>query len=98
MTNTQQISINHMELAKGIATMHGWTEQTQLVVRARIREREVEAASERLAATARTTTPRSLRRSVGRLLILTGRRVAGEVAPTASPAARSSHPARPIAA
>ena len=63
MTNTQQMSINHMELAKGITVMHGWTEQTQLVVRARIREREVEAASERLAATARTTTPRSPERA-----------------------------------
>ncbi len=32
--------------------MHGWTEQNQVVIRARIRERELEAASERLAATA----------------------------------------------
>ena len=69
--------------------------ETQVVIRARIRERELEAASERLAASARVAaTPRSLRRTIGRLLIRAGRRVAGESALAGSPAAR---PARSMA-
>jgi hypothetical protein len=66
-----------------------------MVVRARIRDREVEAASERLAATARTIPQASVRRTVGRLLIGAGRRIAGESATAGSPAAR---PASPMAA
>ena len=96
MTNTQQITVNHDEHWRRGPVMHSWTEQTQVVIRARIRELELEAARERLAATARTTTtPRRLRRSVGLLLILAGRRIAGESVPTDSPAAR---PASPMAA
>ena len=75
--------------------MHGWTEQNQVVIRARIRERELEAASERLAATARATSAIGVRRTVGRLLIRAGRRIAGESATAGSPATR---PARPMAA
>jgi predicted N-acetyltransferase YhbS len=96
MTNTQQITINHFDSMRGMHLMHGWTEGTQVVIRARIRERELEAASERLAASARVaTTPRSLRRTIGRLLIRAGRRVAGESAHAGSQAAR---PARSMAA
>ena len=96
MTNTQQIAINQADRFsfRGMPVMQGWTEQNQVVIRSRIRERELEAASERLAATARRTTPTSFRRRVGRLLIETGRRIAGEPVPTGSPAAR---PARPMA-
>lgn len=75
--------------------MHGWTELNEMVIRARIRERELEAASQRLAATAHATTPGSVRRTVGRLLIRAGRRIAGESATAGSPATR---PARPMAA
>lgn len=76
--------------------MNDWNAQTRLLVLARIRERELEAASERLAASARVSSnPNSLRRSLGRLLILTGLLVAGESVPTGSPAVR---PARPITA
>jgi plasmid stabilization system protein ParE len=96
MTNTQQITMNHIDRTRGPYPMHGWTEASQVVIRARIRERELEAASERLAAGARiATTPSSLRRTVGRLLIRTGRRIAGESALAGSPVAR---PARPMAA
>jgi hypothetical protein len=95
MTNTQQITMNlHSVNAGRNPTMQGLTVQTQLVVLSRIRERELEAASERLAASARrTTSPRTLRRGWGRLLISTGRRVAGEPAPTGSSAARPNLPA-----
>lgn len=97
MTNTRQITMNQARRLSltGVAVMHGWTEQTQVVIRARIREREIEAANERLAATARTITPRSLRRSIGRLLINAGRRVAGESVANGSSGAR---PARTMAA
>jgi plasmid stabilization system protein ParE len=96
MTNTQQITVNQTITSRGHPVMHGWTEQNQVVIRARIRERELEAASERLAAGARiATTPSSLRRTVGRLLIRTGRRIAGESALAGSPVARA---ARPMAA
>jgi hypothetical protein len=93
MTNTQQITMNHNTPSEGIHDMHGWTEQTQAVVRDRIRAREVEAASERLAATAHTASaPGSIRRRIGRLLIQVGRRVGGEAVSPASPAGRPAHP------
>jgi hypothetical protein len=96
MTNTQQTNITHIDELRRNTTMNAHTDQTQRVVRDRIRARELEAASERLAATAHTTPASSnLRRRIGRLLITTGRRVAGEQAPAGSPAAR---PARPMAA
>ena len=96
MTNTQQTSITHIDSHRRNSNMNAYTDQTQRVVRDRIRARELEAASERLAATAHATpSPSSLRRRIGRLLITTGRRVAGEGASAGSPAAR---PARPMAA
>jgi hypothetical protein len=95
MTNTQQIPMNYHTISRGPRVMHGWTEQNQVVIRARIRERELEAASERLAATAPATSPIGIRRTVGRLLIRAGRRIAGEPVTSGSPAAR---PARPMAA
>jgi hypothetical protein len=95
MTNTQQITINQTMTSRGHPVMHGWTEQNQVVIRARIRERELEAASERLAAAAHATSPIGIRRTVGRMLISAGRRIAGEPAVAGSPAAR---PARPMAA
>jgi hypothetical protein len=84
MTNTQQITVNQPMNSRGHPVMHGWTEQNQVVIRARIRERELEAASERLAATAHATLPTGVRRTIGRMLISAGR-----------PPAR---PARPMAA
>ncbi len=95
MTNTQQITMNQEGATRGTQDMHGWTEQNQLVIRSRIREREIEAASERLAATARDTTRSSARLAVGRLLIRVGHRIAGEPVATGSPAAR---PAQRMAA
>lgn len=105
MTNTRQIKtdtqlISFDDRARTGRTgrdwnpMQGMTEQNQLVIRTLIREREVEAAGERLAASARAT-PSGLRRTVGRLLIQVGRRVAGEPGSAGSPVAR---PARPMAA
>ena len=92
MTNTQQMTINQAFTLEGTNDMHGWTEQTQAVVRDRIRAREVEAASERLAATAHTApAPGSIRRRIGRLLIQVGRRVGGEAVSPASPAGRPAH-------
>jgi len=100
MTNTEHMTINHETSSpEGMRTMNGYVEFTQLVVRDRIRAREVEAASERLAAVARTTsTNGNARRRVGRLLILAGRRIAGESVTSGSPAARSARPAEPVAA
>ncbi len=97
MTNTEHMNMNHeIRSAEGMRTVNGYIEVTQMVVRERIRAREVEAAGERLAAIARTiSTDGSARRRVGRLLILAGRRIAGESVPSGSPAAR---PVRPIAA
>jgi hypothetical protein len=95
MTNTQQITMNQVDTARGTQNMQGWTELNQVVIRSRIREREIEAASERLAATARGTTRSSARRAVGRLLIRFGHRIAGEPVATGSPAAR---PVRRMAA
>jgi hypothetical protein len=93
MTNTQQISINQtINISRGHDTMNAYTEQTQQVVRDRIRARELEAASERLASAAHaTSTPSSFRRRIGRLLITTGRLVAGERASAGSSAARPAH-------
>ena len=98
MANTEQMTISHETTSlEGMHPVNGYTEITQMVVRARIRAREVEAAGERLAAIARTTTTSNgnARRRVGRLLILAGRRIAGESVPSGSPAAR---PTRPMAA
>jgi hypothetical protein len=94
MTNTQKITVNQTIDSRGHPVMHGWTEQNQVVIRARIRDRELEAASERLAATAHATHPIGVRRTVGRMLISAGRRIAGEPAVAGSPASR---PARPMA-
>lgn len=94
MTNTEHM--HETTFAEGTHPMNGYTEITQMVVRDRIRAREVEAAGERLAVIARTTTnDGNARRRVGRLLILAGRRIAGESVPSGSSAAQ---PARPIAA
>lgn len=94
MTNTQKININQSASPEGHHAMYGLTELTQTTIRDRIREREAEAASERLVATSRSNaTPGSLRRSVGRLLIQAGRRVAGESAQSGSPAGRPAWPA-----
>ena len=97
MTNTEHMTVDHKTTStEGMHSVNGYTEITQMVVRARIRTREVEAAGERLAAIARTTTnDGNARRRVGRLLILAGRRIAGESVPSGSPAAR---PVRPIPA
>jgi hypothetical protein len=95
MTNTQQITMSQEGATGGTQDMHGWTEQNQMVIRSRIREREAEAASERLAVTARDTTRSSPRRAVGRLLIRVGRRIAGEPVATGAPAAQ---PAQRMAA
>jgi hypothetical protein len=93
MTNTQQININQTLTFEGTNDMNGWTEQNQAVVRDRILAREVEAASERLAATAHTATaPGSIRRRIGRLLIQVGHRVGGEAVSPASPTGRPAHP------
>ncbi|MBI2776306.1 MAG: hypothetical protein HYX57_03425 [Chloroflexi bacterium] len=105
MTNTKQIKtdtqlISFDDRARAGRTgsdrnpMQGMTEQNQVVIRRLIRERELEAANARLAASARAT-PSGLRRTVGRLLIQAGRRVAGEPGSSGSPVAR---PARPMAA
>jgi hypothetical protein len=76
--------------------MQGYIDTNQVVIRARISERRAEAAGERLAAAARTTTGTgAVRRQVGRLLIRAGQRLAGGQASAGSPAAR---PARPMAA
>jgi hypothetical protein len=95
MTNTQQMMINHRDQLERARRMNAWTEQNQIVIRSRIQERELEAASERLAATAHASSQGSIRRSVGWLLILAGRLIAGGSVRTGSPAAR---PVRPTAA
>jgi len=98
MTNSQQITVDQTtnpREPRGTPQMQAWTEQSQEAIRARIRERELEAASERLAAAAHVSSPSSVRRTVGRMLIRVGRRIAGESATAGSPAAR---PARPMAA
>lgn len=94
MTYTQQITMNAAERLnpRGSSVMDGWIEINQVAIRDRIREREIEAAGERLAATVRTTTANGLRRSVGRLLINAGRRVAGEPVTTGSSGTRPAHP------
>lgn len=75
----------------GQKAMQGYIEVTHLVVQARIRERGDEAAGERLASIARRNRDRRhIRQRVGRLLILAGRRIAGESAQAGSPAATSS--------
>ena len=72
--------------------MNGYVETNQLVIRARISERQAEAAGERLAAAARSTSGRgSVRRRVGVMLIHAGQRVAGGQASAGSPAARPTH-------
>ena len=92
MTNTGQMTIDQMRGQEGIRTMQGYIETTQVVIRARINEREAEAAGERLAAAARATRrPSSLRRSVGVLLIHAGQRVAGGQASSGPSAARPAH-------
>jgi hypothetical protein len=75
--------------------MDAWTELTQVVTRARIRALELEAANERLAATAHASSPTGIRPIVGRLLIRAGQRIAGESAVARSPAA---WPVRPTGA
>jgi hypothetical protein len=76
--------------------MQGYIDTNQVVIRARISERRAEAAGERLAAAARSTSDNgTVRRHVGWLLIRAGQRLAGGQASAGSPAAR---PARPMAA
>lgn len=88
MTNTQQMMINQSHKPTRTHDMNAWTEQTQTMIRSRIRERELEAAGERLAAAAIPRSQGSIRRSIGRWLIVTGRLVAGEPTFAAAPAAR----------
>ena len=95
MTNTQQMMVNQRDQPRRAHDMNAWTEQNQMMIRDRIRERELEAASERLASTARFSSPTSFRRRVGRLLIQAGRLLAGEPVRPGSPVAR---PVRPMAA
>lgn len=94
MTNAEQTTINHMHhQTRESITVDGYIEIAQLTVQARIRSREDEAASERLATIARSTRVRgNVRREVGRLLILAGRRIGGESAPAGSPPARPNLP------
>lgn len=88
MTNTGQMTINQTR-REGTRTMQGYIEITNTVIRARMRDREAEAAGERLAAAARSSaTGRSLRQSVGLLLIRAGQRVGGGQASVSSPPAR----------
>lgn len=95
MTNTEQMNINHIR-REGTPTMQGYIENTNTVIRARMRDREAEAAGERLAAAARASaTGRSFRQSVGLLLIRAGQRVGGGQASASSPSAR---PAQRMAA
>lgn len=90
MTNTTQTTIDAARSMEGQRAMQAYIEFTQLVVQARIRARGDEAASERLAAIARRSRDsRPVRRQVGRLLILAGRRIAGESAQAGSPAGSS---------
>jgi len=97
MTNTGTITINHPRMTReGNSDVQAYIDTNQVLIRARIEERRAEAAGERLAAAARrTTSNRTVRRHVGRLLIRAGQRVAGGQASAGSPAAR---PARPMAA
>jgi hypothetical protein len=67
--------------------MDSWTELTQATIRARIREREVEAAGERLAATARSAAVRiiaAMQRAVAAPRPIVG---AAETAPVGEPIA-----------
>ena len=54
MTNTTVMTMNHQANGKESLPMDAWTELSQAVIRDRIREREVEAAGERLASIARS--------------------------------------------
>jgi hypothetical protein len=95
MTNTGHTNINQSR-REGTPTMQGYIEITNTVIRARMRERQAEAAGERLAAAARSsTTGWSVRRNVGLLLIRAGQRVGGGQV-TAGPS--SARPAHRIAA
>ena len=99
MTNTGQMTINQMATREGIPAMNGYVETNQVVIQARISERQAEAAGERLAAAARSANgQRSVRRRVGVMLIHAGQRVAGGQASAGSPAARPPHPTRRMAA
>ena len=72
--------------------MHGYIEITNLVIRARISEREAEAAAQRLAATARSRGASGrVRRSVGLFLIRAGQRVGGGQVPPGSSTTRPAH-------
>ncbi len=70
--------------------MQGYIEITNLVIQARIAEREAEAAGDRLAAAARSRggTNGSVRRSVGLFLIRAGQRVGGGQGSAGSSATR----------
>lgn len=97
MTNTQQMTMNQeIVTGKGLRQVNGYAETNLLVVRARISERQAEAANARLAALSRGITSReTVRRHVGRLLISAGYRVGGETVPSGRGASR---PARRLAA
>ncbi len=73
--------------------MQGYIEITNLVIQARIIEREAEAAAGRLAATARSrsSTNGSVRRSVGLFLIRAGQRVGGGQVSAGSSSNRPTH-------
>lgn len=60
--------------------MDSWAEIAQIVIRDRIRAREVEAADERLAAAAHGVGPTGLRSAIGRLFIRAPRQVTGKPA------------------
>lgn len=54
MTNTNMTTMTHRGSWRETFPMDAWTEINQAVIRDRIREREVEAAGERLASIARS--------------------------------------------
>ena len=66
MTNKVLTTMNHEIARKEAPGMDAWTELTQAAIRDRIREREVDAAGERLASIARSA---AVVRAAVRLLV-----------------------------
>lgn len=99
MTNTEQITIDQNLNQKGLRAMQGYVDTNQLLVRARINERQAEAASERLAAAGRASAGSgTVRRHVGLFLIQAGQRLAGGQTTAGTPATRSTRPTGRMAA
>jgi hypothetical protein len=87
MTNTIQMNINHDLARKESSWMDAWTELNLAAIRDRMREREVEAAGERLALIARSAAAAA---KALRLLVASRRPAAVEpaqIALAAAPAA-----------